>query len=372
MRIAILTLPLNTNYGGILQCYALQTVLERMGHEVVVIDTANWTSYPKMSLLSRLILFFKRFIKYYILGSESKFYGGKSETQIILENTREFIVKYIHQLKIQSLDCLKEEDFDAFIVGSDQIWRPSYYEDIENAYLGFARSWRNIKRIAYAVSFGSDKWEYSPEQTMKCKDLVSLFNAVSVREDSGINLCMEYLHINAVQVLDPVLLLKQSDFSKLLINKKIKEKGLFCYILDKSEEKKLLVKNISERVKLEPFYVSTELSHRHAPFEERIRPPVEDWIMAFQTTDFVITDSFHGCVFSILFNKPFFVLTNIDRGITRLESLLSILSLQDRLITSKTENIQNLILSDIDWNTVNSNLERLRQKSYSFLQSCLS
>lgn len=369
MKIAILTLPLHTNYGGILQCYALQTVLERMGHEVFVLDEENWTSYPKMSLLSRVLLFLKRFVKSYILGKESKFYGGKSETQIILEHTRSFIVRYIHLLKFKSLGNIKEREFNVLIVGSDQIWRPSYYKNIENAYLNFAKSWSNIRRIAYAVSFGSDKWEYSLEQTLQCRDLVSLFNAVSVREDSGITLCREYLHIDAVQVLDPVFLLKQSDFLQLLKNNEIEKKGVFCYILDKSEEKELLVKDIIGKLNWKPFYVATDLPPRHAPFEERIRPPVEDWIMAFCSADFVITDSFHGCVFSILFNKPFLVLSNIDRGMTRLESLLSTFSLQERLVTSKTEDIIKIVSSDINWNAINLHLEKLRQSSYLFLRS---
>ena len=367
MRIAILTLPLHTNFGGILQCYALQTVLERMGHEVVVLDNANWNSCADLSVWKRGILFIKRIVKFYILHKESEFYGGKSESQIIQSHIRPFIDSYIHRLKVTSLESISEKQFEAFIVGSDQVWRPLYYTPIEDAFLEFAQSWKHIKRISYAASFGVDEWEYSPKQTQKCIELIKLFNAVSVREYSGIRLCKDYLHTEAIQVLDPTLLLTQDDYLKLIKDIERKNKGVFCYILDKTKEKGNIINNIIKEIKLRPFDVDIKLPQRHASFEERIRLSVENWICAFRDAQFVITDSFHGCVFSIIFNKPFFVLANKNRGQTRFESLLSMLSLENRLISLDMNNNIKLLPKDINWAEVNIRLTELRKKSYSFL-----
>ena len=192
MRIAILTLPLHRNFGGILQCYALQTVLERMGHEVSVLST-DTVSVTKRT---RLQLFIKRWIKHYLLNRESKFYGGKTETEIVCQCVLPFIRQYIHRLDVKDYACLQEQDLDAIVVGSDQIWRPTYYQPIANAYLKFAKDWTHIKRVAYATSFGTDEWEYTPEETQECAALLKQFDAVSVREASAVQLCKEHFQVN--------------------------------------------------------------------------------------------------------------------------------------------------------------------------------
>ena len=152
MRIGILTLPLHTNYGGILQAYALQTVLERMGHEAVVIDTPNVKPTPSLFTLGKRI--FKRLLGYHV-----GVFPERKHNQIypvISQHTQLFVDKYIHRKVVHSPEELQESEFDAVVVGSDQVWRPKYYGKIENAYLNFTKSWK-IKRIAYAASFGTDR-----------------------------------------------------------------------------------------------------------------------------------------------------------------------------------------------------------------------
>ena len=102
---------------------------------------------------------------------------------------------------------MTEGEYDAFIVGSDQVWRPSYNQHLEQAFLNFTENWKNVKRIAYAASFGVDNWEFTKKQTKECKRLVQKFDFVSVREDTAVNLCKEHLGIEATHVLDPTLLL---------------------------------------------------------------------------------------------------------------------------------------------------------------------
>ena len=331
MRIGILTLPLHTNYGGILQAYALQTVLERMGHEIVVIDTPNVKPMPSPFTLGKRLV--KRLLGYRV-GVFSEWKHNRVYP-IISQHTQPFVDKYIHRKELNSPEELQEGDFDAIVVGSDQIWRPKYYGKIENAYLAFAKDW-NIKRIAYAASFGTDDWEYTPEQTKMCGKLLKLFDAVSVREASGVGLCKEHFGVEAQHVLDPTMLLDKEDYIRLIKAAGTpKSKGtLLNYILDETPEKLSLIENVAKEKNLIPFRVNSRVEDRTAPLEERIQPPVEQWIRGFYDAEFVVTDSFHACVFSILFGKPFVVVGNKERGMARFKSLLKMFGLEDRLVSS--------------------------------------
>ena len=153
MRIAIITLPLHGNYGGILQNYALQTVLKRMGHTVETI-VLPWER--KLPLYKIPIVYGKRFIAKYVLQKHTRifFENWFNNTQpILLQNMWRFIAEHIATRKICSFSDIAEWDYNAFVVGSDQIWRPAYsYKPISLAYLDFAQKWKGIKRVAYAVS----------------------------------------------------------------------------------------------------------------------------------------------------------------------------------------------------------------------------
>ena len=359
MRIAILTLPLHVNFGGILQCYALQTVLERMGHEVSVLNT----DFVNVDYKTRIGLFIKRLVKTCI-GKESKFYGWKTEREITQKYTQAFIRKHIHLLNVQDLSLLKEDDFDAIVVGSDQIWRPMYYQPIANAYLKFAKDWTSIKRIAYATSFGTDQWEYTQEETQECASLVKLFDAVSVRESSAVDLCRKYLEVEAVQVLDPTLLLSKEDYLKLIDQSKLKKnEGVFAYFLDVTSSKMDLANRIAKERGLKLYqFNNPNVDCLSLHFEKRIQQPIEEWIAGFRNASFVVTDSFHGCVFSIIFNKPFVVIGNEERGIARLKSLLSMLDF-DYSVASNIHQLQK-----IEWNKTKLILDKYRQISLSFLR----
>lgn len=354
MRIGILTLPLHTNYGGILQAYALQTVLERMGHEVRVINKSNYY----LPLWKIPFVYAKRILKNLNGDRFPIFYEQQilKEIPIIGQYTNEFIDKYIHTLDVKNYSYLKESDFDAIVVGSDQVWRPKYFGKIEDAYLDFAKTW-NIKRIAYAASFGTDKWEYSVRKTKKCCKLVRKFDAVSVREISGIDLCKDYFGITVEHVLDPTMLLSKDDYIQFFnINKIPKSNGnLLSYILDETLEKQLLIDEIAENKGLIPFRVNSKVEDRSAPLAERIQPPVEQWIRGFYDAEFIVTDSFHACVFSIIFNKPFLVIGNQKRGLSRILSLLTMLKLEDRMINGS--DYDYICKKKVEWNTVNALLK---------------
>lgn len=359
MKIGILTLPLHTNYGGILQAYALQTTLEHMGHNVVVFDTPKRVN---VTIWKYPLVLFKRCIKKYILRKPTKLFYEKwcNDTYpIISQYTQRFIREYINILEVSSFSSLNEDDYDALIVGSDQVWRPMYFcsmhkTTIENAFLAFAKDW-DIKRIAYAASFGSDEWEYNSEQTRLVAEYIKKFNVVSVRELGGVKMCLTQLKVEAIHVLDPTMLLSKEDYISLIKKAEIKpSKGnLLCYILDETKEKQDIISYVAKHKNLIPFNVNSKVENLDAPIVERIQPPVESWLRGFYDAEFVVTDSFHACVFAILFQKPFVVIGNKGRGMARFHSLLEDFGLQQCLVSSYDE----VKFLDIDWERMSAILQ---------------
>ena len=376
MKIGILSLVLHTNYGGILQSYALQTILERMGHTVIVLDKDRDTHrsvFRQCLTLGNYILskyLFKKNVEYY---NPRKLDRERKERE---QNTRAFINKYIHRRVVRNIQSGILKDVEAIVVGSDQVWRPKYFEaqwktGIEQAFLKFASSYQ-IKRIAYAPSFGTETWEFSDEKTNICSELFQVFDAVSVRESSAIELCHNKLCRNdVIQTLDPTLLLSKEDYELLIERANVQKSpgNLLCYILDNSSEKQELIKRIAKERHLVPFHTNSKIGNPDAPQKDRIQPPVEQWIRGFMDANFVVTDSFHACVFSIIFKKPFVVIANEDRGTARYKSLFSMLSLENHLLNSAYQYDSSQAYT-IEEKTINI-LETLKSSSMAFLYNAL-
>lgn len=365
MRIAILTLPLHTNYGGILQCYALQTVLRRMRHKVCVLVKPQ---YGHSYYIIYPLAVCKRIIKRYIFRKKVDIWLAPHE--IVGQHTDRFIKRYIRQYKCRNWNSELAHRLDAIVVGSDQVWRPEYYQPIEQAFLSFLKD-AHIKRVAYAASFGVDECRYTEKQLKVCSSLLKKFDAVSVRESSGIDLCRNYFGVEAVQMLDPTLLLSADDY-RTLISKghtELSRGNLLVYILDKTPEKILLVEKIAKDKGLIPFWLDSPDEYKdNIPQEKQIKMSVEQWLRSFDDADFVFTDSFHGCIFSIIFCKQFLAFGNQERGLSRFLSLLDLFSLNDRLIMS-SDYFPNL--SMIDFEKVHRKLNWLQKQASEYLTANL-
>lgn len=376
MRIGILTLPLHTNYGGILQAYALQTVLERMGHEVVVFDTPNKVCWPPLWKIPLCIT--KRTILKCLGRIDRVFQEHYLNTTlpVIAQNVQPFIDQHIHRKSIRNFGQLQAKDYDALVVGSDQVWRAIYFpmwlgQGIENAYLSFATEW-NIKRISYAASFGTSNWEYNEDQTQTCKTLLQKFDAVSVREANGVDLCKKYFAIDALQVLDPTMLQTKDDYIHLFqIKNTPKSKGtLLNYVLDYNAQLDKMIEQIASEKHLIPFAVNNPFEYDETkPLDMRIKESVETWLRGFYDAEFVVTDSFHACVFSIIFRKQFVVVGNKERGMARFESLLKMFGLEDRLVSTDAD---VLALPFIDYDSVYQKYDELKTRSLDFLKDALN
>ena len=336
MRIAIITLPLHTNYGGILQAYALRKILMDMGHQCDVIDREEKLVMPpswKMPLVHM-----KRMLKnVFMFGKGPEVFRERrirKEFPIVASEVLKFTGDLVSPRTVKKYSDLQLGEYDAFIVGSDQVWRPRYFGNIEDAFLKFTEKW-NVRRIAYAASFGTDVLEYTYEELEACTYLLKRFDGVSVREKGAVELCDEWFEReDAVHVLDPVMLPDAEHYSALAsIAGESPAKGkVVTYILDESAEKKALVERVSGWTSSGIHDVSVNPRDGSRPVEERVVPSMESWIGAFADAGFVVTDSFHGCIMSILFHKPFLVVGNASRGLSRVTSLLEMFGLEDRMV----------------------------------------
>lgn len=379
MKIGIITQPLAVNYGGLLQNYALQQTLLRLGHEVYTINRNNLPRIFSAPCTARIKYYIKQHIKWLLGRPASPLRGEYLE---ISKYCRRFLYDNIITTKMfrnqaELLKIVNSYNFDAYVVGSDQVWRPCYSENIYNGFLDFCQDVKGVKRIAYAASFGVDEWEFSEEQTQECKRLVKLFDAVSVREDSGVHLCEDYFDVDALHVLDPTLLLEQEDYIKLAEEMKdpISSGELFCYILDNNQEIGNAIQNISSKLSLKAFEVKAKKNNYNMrkwgeKISDYVIPSPTKWLRAFMDAKMVFTDSFHGCVFSIIFNKPFWVIGNEGRGNARFDSLLKLFNLEGRRVDINS--VENINLdTPIDWDKVNRIKIEWQIRSLNFLRENL-
>ena len=376
MKIGILTQPLHSNYGGILQNYALQQVLKQMGHEVETIDWGGGSGLRAMLYRMKVQVLHTLLPNRYPL---LKYMPNDKEKSIIQRNTNHFINTYInHTEAMHSYEEFVKQaskgKYDAYVVGSDQCWRPCYNAFLPSMFLDFVQD-KQVKRMAYAASFGTDKWEFTPQLTNVCAPLAKKFDLVTIREDSGVKLCKEHLGVDAVHVLDPTMLLTKEDYIQLIEKEKEpKSNGtLFYYILDPDAKKSAFIQKVAKSKGLKAFQVlpkcqtetrtKDDLKNR---IEDCVFPGVTTWLRAFMDADMTIVDSFHGMVFSIIFNKPFWAIGNVSRGMSRFTSLLKMFHLEDRLLDA--DQLNNVDFSKpIDWIMVNGILEEKKRECKSML-----
>jgi hypothetical protein len=353
-----------------LQAYALLEKLKRLHHdpELLLVQTTPFSTKLKI----------KYYLKKYIVPILPRKYQYISYTDKIEQNTNHFIKHYITPktppvYKSEHFSKITEKNYDAYIIGSDQVWRAKVYRYIDYAFFGFVKSKKPIL-MSYAASFGVDSWDFTEEQTERYGNQLSRFKGISVREDSGVELCKRYFNQTAIQVLDPTMLLKPEDYMSLAQreNEPDHDGRLLTYILDNNVDKQSVVKTVEDYLGLRPFSVNIQTKDGTNKIEDMIYPTVTSWLKGFDNAEFVITDSFHGCVFAILFNKPFIAYGNISRGMARFTSLLKMFGLESRLAVCKEDISSELINEKIDWSSVNIKLDEYRKISIDYLVNTLS
>lgn len=336
MRVGILTHPQSVNYGGILQCYALCTYLHKMGHEPIVIrreaDKANILWEWTRSCLKAI-----HFPRYYTPNKvdRAKYIRPFIESQLV----RTSPIRSQSQMR----KVCQEYGIDVVIVGSDQVWRKDYAMQFGyNYFLDFVPEGK--RRLSYAASFGLSAWLYNEQETQTIRELLSTYSGISVREEEAVSLLKNNVNVDAIQHIDPTLLLTEKEYSNITAKRLLDEAYIFVYWLGAKELVLDKIKSLQEHgKKVVTLFLRDE--------EEQIS--VEDWLSYIKYSDSVITDSFHGCVFSIIFERQFEVLKNESGGYGRILSLCDTLGIKNG--------------STIDYIQVNDKLKRLQGSAMDYL-----
>lgn len=358
-------MPLCANYGGTLQNWALQQVLKKMGHDPITLR------FPVMFQgISSLHYWTRVFPIQALRFVAHKFIEGKCEMPLTIglwkknvSGMERFVNEHINvteYLPNLNMDDVRKYGIEALIVGSDQIWRPVMYDAVKYYFLGFTVD-SDILRIAYAPSVALDEWPYKEDVTVKLRELIKKFSAVSVREESSVKLIKDNLGVEAQWVLDPTMLLSKEDYLEICKGEPpIEEPFVFAYILDMTEEKQNTIKKIANIQGCSIRILTADKTNEN--------DTIEKWLNYFRDSQYVITDSFHGTVFSLIFQKQFYCFYNNTRGNARIDSLKKITGLDKRFIKDSFEELDY----SIDYTVVNKKIDIMRNTSMSFLVKAIS
>lgn len=368
MKIAILTQPLTNNYGGILQNFALQEVLRSKGHDVVTLNVRR--PIDKLKITPHWFLsIFKRFVQKYVLCDPQIIFVNAYK-QVNFGNTpQRFQQRFLNEhIKVDMVgpEALTQDNdqYEAYVVGSDQVWRPCFSTGIPNYYLDFVKN-STARRVAYAASFGVDYWETDIATTAAVVPLAQKFNGVSVREQSAIKLCKEHLGIDAVHVLDPTMLLSSNDYRRVYnqhLAFNTDEQYIATYVLDRDPKVQSVIQSASRQLGLPVKQLGT--------FSKDGFDSIESWLQGIDKATYVITDSFHGSIFSLIFGKQFVALGNRSRGMTRFKGLFAQFEINDRLVTTHDEVIVSL-LRKINYDRVHDIIAKKQIFAHQFLDENL-
>ncbi|MGV8093750.1 MAG: polysaccharide pyruvyl transferase family protein [Mangrovibacterium sp.] len=361
MKVGILTFHKARNYGAVLQAFALQTVLIKVGVDAYIIN--RYSGYK--SLLLKLYF---NFHPVFVLEKLS----WKLFDQFSMENLKPKTKKYTD---LENFN--KDEGFDAVIVGSDQIWRMEFSDIGFNYFLDFI-SGGKIKKISYAASFGHDTWTENYQTTNHISNLLKDFDSISVREKSGVNICSNIFKVNSIQVLDPTLLLPPENYLKLIKNNdtnKIEDK-LTSYILGDNGAVKYCnsfakQNNLFYKDLYFVYPISKIFSKKEYGDKKYIHLSVPMWLKEINNSKYVITNSYHATIFSILFKKQFITIDHPSGGTDRVISLLSLLGLQSRFVRNLNEITIDLLNHPIDYSETFLILQKEKEKSLMFLKKSI-
>lgn len=364
------------NYGAVLQAAALEHFLKENGINATHIDYVSKIQSRDKGFIGTL----KKVLRTLGIFNGIKKALGRDihlnhqvKNSVVFEDFRNNWLSRTKRYTSYEELITQPPSFDAIVVGSDQVWRPTQYNkysDYKVYFLGFAPSY--VKRISYAASFGVDHWEVSDKTINdEIKSYVRDFDAVSVRENSALNICSSVFGITAVHVLDPTLLVGRNYFEKIISSQFGEENisyEIVYYKLDVNEEFLTSIDKLGKQQAKKVRNIYYNLNHENYEYYS-----VPEWLKNIKNSSLVITDSFHCVCFCILFEKEFLCCVNESRGLSRLQSLLGMVGLTDRICAPGDDFISKVsTLNPINYQEVNQLLELKRYNSKEFLLDSLS
>lgn len=353
------------NFGELLQGYALQKVVQKLGYKVSTISYLSQCCplrYKMIKLMNYLQLPFNAEQTYETFIGRLKFYMFAK-----------FYMSSVTQCYNRKNLINRTKDISILICGSDQIWNPNIFDS--SYFLDFAG--KSVKKIAYATSLAIENYPRRLERTMKkIGQMVSDIDYVSVRENSGKEILKKFTNKKIKVVLDPTLLLNEKQWNKLTAKRMVKDKYLFCYIVGDLEQQLNLIREIAKKVNVNKIICIRMLKNTDKHIEDiellnSVGP--SEFLSLIKYSEYICTDSFHGVAFCINYNKQFFSFRRYGfgrnfNGDMRIEDLLFRLGINEQMINDK----QNLTqINKIDYKLVNEKLSQLRIESFRFLKNSL-
>ena len=370
MRIGILTYHRAENYGALLQAYAMMSFLRDNGHDVSFVD--YWPKYHSdyfaifslkdflhSSIKSKLI----KLCKILIMG-RVLFYRRRVMKDFMYEQLGLPISP-----KYEDRFSVTEEVYDAVIYGSDQIWRKQNLGGVEfdDWYFG-SKNVRARKKIVYAGSMG--KIEESPNDNEFFRKHLCNFNSIAVREADLLNY-LKKLGVNSIQVIDPVFLISKEKWERLVISQRIKKRYILFYNLLNTKESYTYARRLSRQLRLPVYEVTRKMSVFSSQSHLINKASVGEFLGLIKDAEYVISNSFHGVAFSIIFEKQFYAVGMGEKA-NRVISLLESIGMADHYLTSSpNENILKLSKIDYKDENIQQCLKVLINKSSSYLFNVL-
>lgn len=370
-KIGIVTFFNNYNYGSVLQCYALQEILKKLGVESIVLNQIETGIRWKLKKFGRLCELFISCIKYPSRwGVVYKSYAeSKRSCEMLSYKTREgfeqFINKNINYRNISFEELRKSKEFNGYLSGSDQVWGTSGYFLNPFMFLRFASK---EKKFSYAASFGTDqcpRW-----YIRKIKKYISDYRYISVREKAGYDLVKEMGYDSIIHI-DPTLLFSDVFWRKKTRDKKCKY--LFLYFLNEPSE--LAIKHINNLIEYKKINKVIATPYRFNNYRkiniqvENVDLSPEEFLITVDNAQMICTDSFHGAVFSIIFKKIFYsYYREYSHGMpqnNRINTLLEHFFLHEQLV--KKEDNYNIP----DYKSFDLIIDEDRKKSIRYLQKII-
>ena len=367
-KVGLVTPHYANNYGAQLQAFALLSTIKALGYDVCIINRRPPDGIHNGNCIKKSI---------YGLYNDRHCHGYRLfEDKYLQPQTTPFYCN-------QDLRTLSEKEFRAVVVGSDQIWRDDYFHSSfeYTPYLDFITNTSTLK-ISYAASFGKADCIHPSERKEIITCLLKKFNKISVREKSGVKILKDYYGVYGEWVADPTLLHDGKFYIDNLHLHTDSNKGkAVSYILGANNAVYNIINRVSAIFGVEVDHVLKQrfLSKilRKRPFNyipdfSKVHTVIE-WLEKLCSSDFVITDSFHGMVFSILFKRNFVVFDQVAGGSERYLSLLNLLGLSDRLVPYNTsiDEIVSKLTVTIDYDEVYKRLLPFRNQSLIFLREAL-
>lgn len=325
------------NYGAILTCYGVQCLMEKLGKKAKVI---------------------KYFCRYPLKEDYSNSFTEKFAEENF--NLTDEICTYEDFIELNNYA-------DIFITGSDQVWNPNisgnhHMNMTDSLYLlDFVKN--NKIKLSYSASFGTDYFNGTEQDRKNFKHFLSRFDGISVREDSGVEIVKNDFNQDAVQLIDGAFLIPKEKLDAFTSESKSDEKYIGCYVLpyyiDHDWYKKELEK-ISKHLNLPIKYLDFNLS-----------TSVEDWLSFIKNAEFIITDSFHAIVFSIIFNRPFIQVKNAMTQ-SRFESLYRLLGIKNPFMSTDHEFSAKDIENDFNWDDINKKIKSEVKRSENWVKNVIN